>query len=136
MTKNDLIDTRGYLPEDRRFILATFLRGLYYGGSVFSNMPKPLFMKYYHTIGEKFLDEYAPYIRVACLKDDKDVILGYSVLNKDLTVLHWLFTKKSWRKIGIAKSLVPPTVTTVSHLTDTGLSITKQKGLIFNPFAI
>jgi len=136
MNKEELVSTRGYLPEDRNFILSTFLRGLYYGGSVFSDMPKALFMNSYHPIVERILDANVLAIRVSCLKDDPSVILGYSVLNQSATTLHWVFVKKAWRSIGIAKSLVPSTISTVSHLTKPGKSIIVAKGLIFNPFSI
>jgi hypothetical protein len=70
---------------------------------------------------------------VACLKDDADTILGYSVIEGKR--LHWVFVKRVWRKIGIGASLVPPFIDSVSHLTEIGKSILeKQKGVIFNPF--
>ncbi len=135
MDKNELVTTRAYEPDDRNFILSTFLRGLYYGGSVYSEMPKPLFMARYHDVAESVLNSNLLSIKISCLKDDPSVILGYSILSPDATVLHWTFVKKAWRSIGVAKSLVPPTVTTVTHLTKPGLSIMKSKGLVFDPFA-
>jgi hypothetical protein len=135
MDRNDLVTTRGFLPEDKNFIMATFLRGLYYGESYFSEMPKSIFMEKYHAIAEEAMKSNLLSIKVACLKDDPGVILGYAILNKDATVLTYVFCKKAWRGIGIAKSLVPSTVTTVTHLTKPGLAIAKRKGLTFNPFA-
>jgi hypothetical protein len=135
MNKSDLIEIRSLLPEDKNFILATFLKGLYYGDSYYSEMKKSDFMLQYRDIVEEILNYSKDSARIACLKEDPNVILGYALINQENSILHFVFVKKSWRSIGIAKSLVPETVTTVTHLTKPGLSIMKSKGLVFNPFA-
>lgn len=135
--KQDLVTTRDYTLNDRNFILATFLRGLYYGESWFSKIPKDIFMKNYHNYIERLLESPTVKVRVACLKDDMDIILAYAILSTDDTILHWVFAKKAWRSIGLAKSLVPPTVNAVTHLTNVGESLLKKRqGIDFNPFAI
>lgn len=130
-----LITTRGYLPEDRSFVLACWLRGLYYGNSFFSEIPKDIFMKHYHSVLERFIDNPTVTITVACLQDDPQVILGYSVtrMSQGKKVLDWVFIKKAWRQIGIAKSLVPSDVQVVTHLTKVGKAI-KPSGITYNPF--
>lgn len=135
MQKNELVGIRDYLPGDRNFILATWLRGLYYGDSWFREIPKDIFMDNYHRALEGILASKAVSVRVACLKDDPEVILGYAIVSSG--ALHWLFVKSAWRGIGIAKSLVPSDTSTVTHLTKVGLGILKKHpGVIFNPFAI
>jgi len=135
MTKDDLFLVRDGVENDHSFIYATMLRGLYYGDSWFSEIPKDTFMEEYHKIISAYLDHPGVKIQVACLKDDAEVILGYSMVTKDNTKVIFAFVKKAFRNIGISKSLVPPTVTTATHLTKSGLSITKRKGIVFNPFA-
>lgn len=128
-----LVATRNMVPEDHNFILATWLRGLRYGNDWFALIDKDAYFKTYHTVIETMLVNPDITVRLACLKDDQDVILGYSVYNK--TRLDFVFVKKAWRGIGIAKSLLPPTVETVSHLTDVGRSILrKYPNIRFNPF--
>ena len=135
--KKDLVTTRNGYPEDKNFILATFLRGLYYGDSWYSMIPKDIFMKNYHRIIERMLESDALLVRVACLKDDPNVILAYAITNREETVLHWVFCKKAWRSIGLAKSIVPPSITAVTHLTQTGISLLKKhSGVDFNPFVL
>lgn len=136
MQKNELVTVRGYLPEDKNFILATWLRGLYYGDSVYSNMKKQAFMENYHVVAMSVLNTPQINIRVACLKEDPSVILGYAVLAATPNALHWVFVKKSWRNIGLAKDLVPKNVNVATHLTKTGLSILKKKDWQFNPFLL
>jgi hypothetical protein len=126
---------RAYKPEDKSFIMATFLRGLYYGDSWFSLMPKDVFMKNYTQVIEAMLLKNA--VMVACLPDDEDVILGYSIISFDFTTIHWVFVKSAFRKQGITKSLLPQYPTQVTHLTDLGRQLLpKFKECIFNPFAL
>lgn len=130
-----LYEIRDYEPSDKAFVMATFLRGLYYGDSWFSLMPKDLFMVHYKHIVEALINKHL--VKVACLKEDRDVILGYSILSHDFKVIHWCFVKSAFRKQGIGKALVPSSVGTVTHLTVLGKSLmTKFTNCVFNPFAI
>lgn len=132
----DLVAIRDHLPGDRSFILATWLRGAYYGDSWFSQIPKNIFMKHYHDILEKFLTNPSVSVKVACLRDDTDVILGYSVsrrLPDGEGILDWIFVKSAWRQIGIGKSLLPSNWTTATHMTKLGKSL-KPPTVVFNPF--
>lgn len=133
--KAELITHRDGLPEDKNFILATWLRGLFYGSDFYREIPKNIFMANYHTILEKLLQRPGVVVRVACLKEDPSVILGYAVARRsqNLTVMDWLFVKSAWRNIGIGKSLVPPNLAAVTHLTKVGKAI-KPTDCVFNPF--
>lgn len=121
--------------SDKSFILATFLRGLYYGESWYSEIPKDIFMLNYKKVGEYLFNNSS--IIVACLPDDPDVILGYSIVSKDNTKLHFMYVKSAWRKQGIGRSILPHSITIVTHLTNLGKSLLpKLKNVIFDPFAI
>lgn len=131
-----LYDIRDYTKDDRAFVLATFLRGLYYGDSWFGEIPKPIFMTNYSIIAEKLIDSPKTIIKVACLPDSPDVILGYSILSADFQGIHWMYVKSMWRKKGIAKSLTPQYASYVTHLSSLGKLLLKEKlkTAIFNPF--
>ena len=130
-----LYEIRDYKPEDKAFIMATFLRGLYYGDSWFSLVPKDIFMANYKLIAEALLSKHQ--VKVACLCEDKDVILGYSILSKDFSTIHFIFVKTLFRKQGIGRALLPSQPTCVTHLTTLGKSLLpKFKNCIFNPFQI
>lgn len=81
-------------------------------------------------------------MNVACLKDDPDVILGYSVWQDDIDdekILHWLHVKGGWRNIGLGKSLIPANVKTITHLTKSGLGMRasmEKWDWQYNPFLI
>lgn len=142
MESKDLIRLRDYSPSDLNFVLATWLRGAYYGDTWFSQIPKNIFMEQYHHVLTQFLAREGVKVKVACLIEDPDVILGYSVSRNiklgeaDISILDWVFVKSAWRKIGIAKMLIPARINACTHLTKTGLAIKNQKlpDVIFNPF--
>lgn len=132
-----LYEIREFRPTDTSFIMATFLRGLYYGDSWFSLIPKNIFMETYSKVAEALIKAPTTSIQIACLKEDKDVILGYSLLSSDFQTIIWVQVKKEWRNVGIAKALVPARPVAVSHLTKVGKTLLpKLNGAIFNPFYI
>lgn len=131
--KIDLFKKREARPGDTSFILATWLRGLRYGNDWFELIEAAPYFDRYQTIIEALINHPDTKISVACLKDDEDVIIAYSVYSDKY--LHWVFTKAAWRNIGVAKSLVPDTIKKVSHLTKIGRSIlAKYPEIKFNPF--
>lgn len=132
---------RDHQPDDMPFIYSTWLKGLYYGDSWFSLIPKAVFMAYYHHVLETLLSRQGTVVKVACLKSDPTTVLGYSVFHftpPDSKCLDWVFVKRSWRTIGIAKRLVPlAQINTVTHLTKTGVSMLYDRPTLrFNPFVI
>lgn len=135
-----LYSIRDYKSEDKNFIMATFLKGLYYGfdeseGSWFRQIDKDIFMANYSKIAEKLLTQAQ--VKVACLPEDPDVIIGYSILSNDFLTIHYCFVKSAWRNKGVGRSLVPAYPTQVSHLTAAGKKLlSKLNSPKFNPWAI
>lgn len=132
----NLISVRDAVPADDSFILSTWLKRLYHDNdekSYIGEMNSDDFYLNYEKVIKYILKKPAVWVRIACLKDDPDVIVGYAVIEKN--ILHWVYTKKGWRELGIAKKLVPPYITHFTHLTDTA-RIIKPKEWIFNPFLI
>jgi len=130
---------RDATPGDDNFILATWLRGLRHGNTFFGRIDQTIYFETYHRIIRAVLARPDTSTRVACLKDDQEVILGYAVSHpvQGGSALDWIFCKKAWRNIGIAKSLLPDNVTTVTHITALGDAILKKhKDIKFNPFVL
>ena len=142
LTQQDLYITRPYQAEDRNFIFATWLRGLYYGDSWFKEIPKNIFMANYHEALDKFMTKPGVLIQVACLKDEPGVILGYSVSRnvnvgtQVIGVVDWIFVKSAWRNIGIGTHLLPAKFNAFTHLTGCAKKIVSEKytKAVFNPF--
>lgn len=131
----DLYDIRDYQQEDKNFVLATFLRGVYYGDSWFSQIRKDIFMDNYKRIAEFAIDSGKVIVKVACLREDSDVIIGYSILSADYQAISWVYVKKAWRLKGIAKSLLPKYPRYITHLSKLGQELmTKLPTAVYNPF--
>lgn len=128
-----MYDIREMRPSDKNFILATFLKGLSCGDSWFSMIPKDIFTANYKGVAEALINNGL--VSVACLKEEPDVILGYSIVSKDFQTVHWVYCKKVWRLRGIARALLPKHPSTVTHLTEVGKSLlSKINNPVFNPF--
>lgn len=135
LERNELVAVRDFLPDDKNFILSTWLKGLRYGNDWFEAIESKTYFEFYRNVLEAILSNPNISVKVACLKEDKEVILGYSVYSGNR--LDWVFVKKAWRGIGISKSIVPESITIVSHLTNVGKSILRKRPTIkFNPFAL
>lgn len=132
-----LYDVRDLQPGDKSFVLATFLRGLYYGDSWFSEIPKDIFMNNYKVIAENLIKNPNVVVKVACLKEDPNIILGYSILSSDYQTITWVYVKSAWRLKGIGRSLLPKYPTHVTHLSKLGKTLmSKYDNLTFNPFKL
>lgn len=118
-------------PNDINFILSTMLKGLYYGSKFWQEVEQESFFLHYEPFVKTLMLKSS--IQIACLEDDPDVILGYSMSRAN--VLDFIFVKKSYRKLGIGRLLYPSSIDTVSQITDIGNSIRKKLNLKFNPFA-
>jgi GNAT superfamily N-acetyltransferase len=132
MEKLDLVTVRDYCEADQGFVYKTWLRGLYYSNDWVKEIPTCIYYGYYPNVINFVLSSPKTQVKLAVLKEDLDVILGYAVFEEEK--LHWVFVKPPWRKLGIAKMLVPENITTVTHLTFIGRAIKQKKKLVFNPF--
>lgn len=130
---------------DMPFIFKSILMGTYHGNrpakgkndskcpvDFFSSIPQDVFMKEYHGYLEAKFSQTETEIKVACLVEDSDVILGFSVFHG--SILDFVFVKPDWRRIGIATDLVPSRISGVSGFTRVGDVIRKKKGWVFNPW--
>lgn len=126
---SNTIQIRDVREEDLPLIYSTWLLGLYHGCEWFGRIKKDSFFKNYKRALEGLLPRCQ--IKVAALADDPDVILGYVCFRGES--LDWIFVKKAWRKMGIAKSLLPAGITNCTHLTKVGRSL-KPKEWTFDPF--
>lgn len=135
MASNSLYTIRSPNPDDINFILATWLRGLYYGDSWFTQVPKHIFMENYKKMATSILMSPGVKVKVACLNDDPSVIIGYSVVTADDEAVVWVFVKTVFRKQGVGRSLVPKAPKHVTLLTKLGKTLLpKLSNATFNPW--
>lgn len=128
MLKKDLISIRKIAEADKNFIYSTWLDGVYYGNDLYKTADKIQFKNKYKKFLYKVMENSKTEVQIACLKDDPDIILGYAVFEG--STLHFVYVKAAWRKIGLAKDLIPKDLKNISiysPLTDIGLGILGQK---------
>lgn len=135
INKKDLITSRTAREGDMNFIFSTFLRGLYYGNEWYGRIKAEIYYTHYHRVLERLLAKKGCTILISCLKEDPDTIIGYSIFEPE--ILHYVFVKPIWRKIGIARDLIPENTASYTHLTKQGIQLQKKyPNTIFNPFNI
>lgn len=101
------------------------------------------YMKLVHPPGYYFA--YGPYVdsilnrpnttvRIAVLEEDNDVVLGFSVVEKN--ILHYVHVPRAYRRQRIATMLVPDGIEWFTHATKIGLRIWSWKlpNAKMNPF--
>lgn len=122
-----------YLP----LIYSSWLYSLRCGNPSYAKLDKNEYFTKYHLFIENLMDKPDSVVRLAVLSDDHDVVLGWSVSRED--VLDYVRVQKDYRRMGIAKKLMPPKLTAFSHVTITALKIwqrtPKYRYLEFNPHA-
>ena len=134
-SKASLVEFRAEVEADRPLIYATWLKGLRHANDHFELIQNTAYFKHQHALISSILDNFDTTVKIACLKEDPSVILGYCVFNGP--VLHWVFVKKAWRKIGLARDLVPKDIKIVTHVTKVGRDLLqKSPGIEFNPYAV
>lgn len=133
----NLVQIRQGEEPDRNLIMSTWANGQYFGFDWFKQIRKTTFNGVYTEVIKAILGRPSVDIRVCSLREDGDIILGYCVTEqrKSGCVLHWIYVKPSWRKLGIAKLLLPPNITITTHMTALGANL-KPKEWEFNPFLI
>lgn len=136
LKKNDLIAIRDLEPEDYNFVYATWNKSYCFGNPSFRKIPQTDFYKYQSCVIRHLLTKPGVQKKVAVLKEDPDIILGYAFYEDDIA--HYVFVKDDWRRIGIAKGLLPLGIQTITHSTIKLRKILeqKQKTLIFDPYQI
>lgn len=122
--------------NDISFIYSTWLKSYHYD-SWTKNIAKSIFFDHYKLIIDEIL--LTAQIKVACSKDDEDIILGYLVFEDQ--ILHYCFVKDAFRGYGIATNLVKSSLNSntyeISHRTHSLLNIIRdRKDFIYNPFKL
>ncbi len=114
------------LPADYAgFVFSKWLRTLRHGNELFKIIDARNYYNAYHKLISTILARPETVVRLALLSDDRDVALGFSVCRDN--VLDYVYVHKDQRRNGIGTSLVPRTIDTITHVTNTGLSIWGSK---------
>lgn len=123
------------LDDYKSMIHSDFKKSLRYGNDWFKKIDSDSYFAAYKTLIHRLLDKEHVQVMLAVLDDDPDVCLGWSI--SEPGILHYVFVKKDFQRMGIGKALLPDSFHIVTHLTKIGQSIREKKfkKVIFNPFA-
>lgn len=101
------IVVRKMVEEDKAFILSTWLRGYRHSSTFAQRVTNEVYYRWHHLLLERLLARETAVALVACLDDSPEVILGYLAMEKqDASVLHWVYVKADFRRMGIARKLI------------------------------
>lgn len=123
-----IVSGRPFNPaNDEAFIYSTWRNGLFYGSLKKDEYNADEFFPAQTAKIKQILSNSI--VRIACIKDAPDVILGYAVFTGDYH-LEWIFVKLQFRGKRIATFLTPRMNTVSEDLTKIGAAIVKKKELI------
>lgn len=120
-----------------QMIYSRWKRSLRTGNKLYKKISSKTFYDQYDKHITMLLSKPDSQVRLAVLSDEPDVCLGFSVSRED--VLDYIHVHTDFRRIGIARKLMPAGITTMGQMTATSLIIWQRnehyKHLKFNPFA-
>lgn len=135
------IKIRPMADGDTAFVMSSWLKNYKYSGLAVSRMRDSEYFTSYQPIVEKLVTISDIY--VASLREDTDVIIGYLAIQRltESDIIHYIFVKEHWRKVGIARLLInaaaPKSTTYFTHWTDPMNSLSsKNPHFIYNPLKI
>jgi GNAT superfamily N-acetyltransferase len=142
-----MILIREYKPEDRSFIISTWLKGNYsqmaayrVAANYFVKPVSEAYFKHHGAIIERILNDPTTTIFVACNEEDQGQIFGYAIMGDDC--FHWVYTKQVYRRNGIAKKLLEACdfseCSIASHMSNDFGFLSKyfKQKVNFNPYII
>lgn len=129
------IKFRDAQQKDIAFITSTWMRALW-GSKHYKGIKKSIFMTEHHEAIQKRMKNLL--CVVACDPSDPYVIFGYIVYSKP-NVIHFAYTKGSFRRFGICKRLIAESVGDqdnfiVSHSTDYTKDLSEKFNIEYNPY--
>lgn len=126
--------------NDINFVYATWLRSYKDFSPISKYIERQSFFPSYQRILDKLLSRDQIKVMIACDENDSELIFGYVAFEPG--IVHFIYVKEPFRKMGIAKKLcshIPDfNQCKASHLTYYLLDLwtAKKTNIQFNPFLI
>lgn len=122
------------------FILKTFTQGLHLSYP-YKNIPNSIFFPQQTKILKSIISNGAK-VLIATLKDNEDHFFGYAIVDDRISeylIVHWLHTKHTWHKMGVAKELLnyfkyKDKKIIISNITDDFKNFKKKINMTYNPY--
>jgi hypothetical protein len=110
------------------------------------SIPNAIYYAEHHDIIEQIFNRDGVLALVACNAEDPEQICGYSVASvsaEGVLIIHWIYSKFPFRRIGIAKALeakmrelVPSEVVYYTHAGKGIERLLNGRKYIFNPYLL
>ncbi len=130
--------------RDVHFILNTWLKS--YNTSDFARgIPASIYFNHHKNLILSILLHKHTGVSIVCSKDDTSHIVGYSVYNTAAPIVHYIYMKQAWRRLGIGSKLLegirayfggPETVLSCSHKRYPKRTDFIRKRLVYNPYVL
>lgn len=139
---NESLVIRPVEAEDRPFILNSWLNSYFDGSSFARLIPRSVFFPFHKRLILSLLDRASVTGLVVTSKEDPELLYGYGIfeLLPDYQVVHYLYVKRAFGKLGIASQLVDDARFTgkvyCTHSTGAGSHLIRKKDLIYCPYLI
>ncbi len=117
-------------PADLDFIQASWKNSLCYT-KPYRYIPKSIFYNFYSSVISRIIGRPGIEIKSAVLETEPNIVLGFVVYEPG--IIHWIYVKEDWRRLGIAKRLMPKGIKYSSHITELGWQIMPES-IDYNPF--
>ncbi len=135
-----MIEVRQAILDDLPFIFSTWLRSYRHSSQFAKKISNTTFFTWHHRAIERFI-ERGGRVLIAHAVGEPDVILGYLCAESDNSIIQYVYVKKAFRKMGIAKELFKNSGINnnaqFTHWTlDTSWIIKKLTELTYNPYLL
>lgn len=135
-----MIEIRAATQTDLPFIYSTWLRSYRHASHFAKKISNEIFFDMHHRVIDGFIDR-GGLVYVAHPKGEPEVILGYICVEPNQPMIQYVYVKKPFRKMGIAKALYKkldyPATALFTHWTsDTDWIVKKLEKLTYNPYLI
>lgn len=132
------VSVRNARLDELPFIYSTWLRSYRHSSQFAKKISNETFYEWHHKVIDRFVDR-GGVILIAHIPEEPDFICGYICVETDGSIVQYAYTRKKWRKQGIAKSLYEaaqaPAIFT--HWTsDTNWLVKKLLKLNYNPYLL
>lgn len=135
------IKIRAAKPEDINFIYSTWLRCYKHDSPITKYVKRDMFFDEHQKLLDGLLTHVGVKVAIACEENDEDLIFGF--LAYEPKIVHFVYIKEPFRKMGIAKKLITHegidlTQCQASHLTYGLLDLwtAQVTSIEFNPYLL
>ena len=137
--EEDLVGVTAYPGREipRRYlnlVRSRWVRSYKRGNGYMKIVHPPAYYFSYNPYVNSILNRPDTVVRIAALEEDDDVVLGFSVVERN--ILHYVHVPKDYRRQGIGAMLTPSGLDWFTHLTEVGMKLWSMKmpNLKFNCF--